>query len=224
MTEQEWLACADSGPMLEFLWGKASDRKLRLFAVACCRRIRHLMSNDNPERYEVAERFADGQCSTSQLGSAWALSTRLTSSTINNFPIAWNAANYADAAAGDTACTNSHEAAISVCELAQLAVNPIENKYGKADLGEEHYAQAILLKEIFGNPFRPATLDPSWLTPTVRSIADGIYADRAFDRLPILADALQDAGCDSDDILSHCRSEGPHVRGCWVVDLILAKG
>jgi len=66
--------------------------------------------------------------------------------------------------------------------------------------------------------------DPAWLTPTVASLARGIYTDRAFDRLPILADALQDAGCDSADILGHCRGPGPHVRGCWVVDLVLGKG
>jgi hypothetical protein len=76
---------------------------------------------------------------------------------------------------------------------------------------------------IFGNPFRPATLDPSWRTETVVALARGIYDDRAFDRLPILADALQDAGCDNDDVLNHCRDAYPHARGCWVVDLVLGK-
>ena len=80
-----------------------------------------------------------------------------------------------------------------------------------------------LLTCIFGNPFRPVGLDPSWLTSTVLQLAAGIYTDRAFDRLPILADALQDAGCDNADILDHCSSASPHVRGCWVVDLILSK-
>jgi hypothetical protein len=76
---------------------------------------------------------------------------------------------------------------------------------------------------IFGNPFRPAALDPSWLTSTVVLLGRGIYEERAFDRLPILADALQDAGCDNADVLDHCRGPGPHVRGCWVVDLVLGK-
>ncbi len=80
-----------------------------------------------------------------------------------------------------------------------------------------------LLICIFGNPFRPVVFDPAWLTSTARGIAHGIYDERAFDRLPILADALQDAGCENDDILSHCRGEGPHVRGCWVVDGVLGK-
>ncbi|OWK37906.1 hypothetical protein [Fimbriiglobus ruber] len=82
---------------------------------------------------------------------------------------------------------------------------------------------AQLLRDIFGTPFRPVTLIPAWLTPTVVALTTGIYTDRAFDRLPILADALQDAGCDNDDILAHCRGDGPHVRGCWVVDALLAK-
>jgi hypothetical protein len=68
------------------------------------------------------------------------------------------------------------------------------------------------------------TADPSWLTPTALSLAHGIYTDRAFDRLPILADALQDAGCANPDILSHCRGPGPHVRGCWVADLLSGNG
>ena len=80
-----------------------------------------------------------------------------------------------------------------------------------------------LVRCVAGNPFRPVALDPSWLTSTVVALARGIYDDRSFDRLPILADALQDAGCDSDSVLSHCRGDGPHVRGCWVVDAILGK-
>jgi hypothetical protein len=80
-----------------------------------------------------------------------------------------------------------------------------------------------LLQDIFGNPFRPVTADPEWLTATAVALAQTIYAERAFDRLPILADALEDAGCDNADILAHCRGDGPHVRGCWVVDLILGK-
>jgi hypothetical protein len=80
-----------------------------------------------------------------------------------------------------------------------------------------------LISDIFGNPFRPVAVDPAWRTSTTVGIARGIYDDRAFDRLPILADALQDAGCENADILDHCRGDGPHVRGCWVVDLVLGK-
>jgi hypothetical protein len=79
---------------------------------------------------------------------------------------------------------------------------------------------AVSIREIFGNPFRPITLNPSWLTSTVLALANGIYEEKAFDRMPILADALQDTGCDNEDILNHCRGVEPHVRGCWAVDLL----
>ncbi|HJZ55783.1 MAG TPA: hypothetical protein VKE74_12520 [Gemmataceae bacterium] len=80
-----------------------------------------------------------------------------------------------------------------------------------------------LFFEFFGDIERTVALDPAWLTSTVVQLAEGIYADRAFDRLPILADALQDAGCENPEILAHCRGPSPHARGCWVVDLLLGK-
>jgi hypothetical protein len=80
-----------------------------------------------------------------------------------------------------------------------------------------------LLRDIFGNPFKPVALDPSWRTEADVAIAEGIYAERAYKRMPVLADALEDAGCSHEDILSHCRGDGPHVRGCWVVDLLTGR-
>jgi hypothetical protein len=102
---------------------------------------------------------------------------------------------------------------------------------GKADDSPEftavREAEARNLSEVFrdivGNPFRTVVIDPSWLTSTVITLANSIYSNRTFDHIPILADALQDAGCEDADILAHCRGPGPHVRGCWVVDLILGK-
>jgi hypothetical protein len=87
----------------------------------------------------------------------------------------------------------------------------------------EQREQLRLLRDIIGNPFRPVTVDSAWLTSTVVALANGIYAERAFDRLPILADTLMDAGCDNDDVLNHCRGDDPHVRGCWVVDLLTGR-
>ncbi len=88
----------------------------------------------------------------------------------------------------------------------------------------EQEAQAAILRDLFGNPFRPVALDPEWLTSDVLTLARGIYDDRAFDRMPILADALQEAGCANDDVLNHCRdTERVHVLGCWLVDLLLGK-
>jgi hypothetical protein len=80
-----------------------------------------------------------------------------------------------------------------------------------------------LIHEIVGNPFRPIAFDHTWRTDTAVALARLLYESRDFSAMPILADAFQDAGCDNDDILSHCRGPGPHVRGCWVVDLVLGK-
>jgi hypothetical protein len=82
---------------------------------------------------------------------------------------------------------------------------------------------AALVREIFGNPFRPAALSLSWLTPTATALAAAIYHERRFADLPMLADALEEAGCSSADVLAHCRQPVPHVRGCWVLDLLLGK-
>src|SRR5262249_22298428 len=79
------------------------------------------------------------------------------------------------------------------------------------------------VREVLGNPFRPVILRPSWQTGTAAGLAEAIYAEAAFDRLPILGDALEDAGCANEEILNHCRQPGVHVRGCWVVDLVLGK-
>jgi hypothetical protein len=100
-----------------------------------------------------------------------------------------------------------------------LVLGPLTHEAG-------HFWRANLLRDIFGNPFRPATLDPAWLRwndDAIPKLAQAIYDERSFDRLPVLADALEDAGCTDAEILKHCRQPGPHVRGCWVVDLLLGK-
>jgi hypothetical protein len=81
-----------------------------------------------------------------------------------------------------------------------------------------------LVRDIFGNPFRRVRVVPRWLTSPVSDLARTMYDTRDFGAMPILADALEEAGCDNPDVLAHCRGDGPHVRGCWVVDLILGKG
>ncbi len=87
----------------------------------------------------------------------------------------------------------------------------------------EEIGQAHLIRDIFGNPFRPAVIDPAWLSSNAVALARTIYEERAFDRMPELADGLDAAGCHDAEILGHCRQAGPHVRGCWVVDLILGQ-
>jgi hypothetical protein len=88
---------------------------------------------------------------------------------------------------------------------------------------KESSAQADLLRDIFGNPYQPVVVEQHWLTPDVVAHARHIYAQKAFDQMPALADALTAVGCDATAILDHCRERRDHVRGCWVLDLILEK-
>jgi hypothetical protein len=195
MIEAEWLTCTDPTPMLEFLRGKISERKVRLFSCACCRRIWHLLSELSREVVMLAERYADGL-----VGDEERLAARKLPSETG-----------ADAA--------SRAAVARYAESMEATPLLASAEAGRA----EEVEQARLLRDIFGNPFRPITLDLSFLTPTVVQLAQAIYDNRAFNRLPELADTLHDAGCDNEEILNHCRGQGPHVRGCWVVDLILGK-
>jgi hypothetical protein len=201
MTEQEWLQCTDPQKMLAFLPGKASDRQLRLFACACCRQIWHLLADERMRQAaEMGERYADGNASRDDLMAscraahqARRLQTKV----------------YGRAAAD---CANL------------IARNCAHQAFRFSRL--EGPAQCHLFRDILGNPFRPAHLPPdllTWNNGAIPRLAQAIYDDRAFDRLPSLADALEDAGCVNSDILDHCRGPGPHVRGCWIIDLILAK-
>lgn len=103
------------------------------------------------------------------------------------------------------------------------AAHPSPMKVDYIDRDEGPPERATLLRCIFANPFRSVTFDPRWRTSDTVALAQAIYDHRAFERLPILGDALMDAGCEDEQIIGHCRSEGPHVRGCWVVDLVLNK-
>jgi hypothetical protein len=100
--------------------------------------------------------------------------------------------------------------------------SPHDPEYYKVRVAERK-SQANVLRDIFGNPFRPTTLDLRWLTATVIDLATAVYQEKAFDRMGILGDALMDVGCDGDEIIGHCRGEGVHVRGCWAIDLLLGK-
>jgi hypothetical protein len=101
---------------------------------------------------------------------------------------------------------------------------PPRGKKPPAILAREMAVQCQLLRDIFGNPFRPVAFDAVWRSDAAVSLARAMYDSRDFGNMPILADALEDAGCDSDDVLNHCRDpQQVHVRGCWVVDLVLGK-
>jgi hypothetical protein len=231
MTEEQWLACIDSLEMLQYMNGHGSDRKFRLFACACCRRIWDLFP-DPANRHLVAfvEDHPDGKCrsnffcETHPQGEAPSpeLSAAIVASSARESEFGDKRAYWAakHLGRGFYKMSTAHSA-IAVALWASLAIAKAPEQ---RSLERRH--QTDLIRCIFGNRVRPATLDPHWLAwndDKVRLIADGIYNERAFDRLPILADALEDAGCSDADILNHCRQGGEHVRGCYVVDLLLGK-
>jgi hypothetical protein len=248
MTEAEWLGAIQTDVMLDFYWRNASiywkrvrsSRKLRLFEIACCRRVEALlMDKRSRDALVTAERYADSLASSDELSCA------RNDAFISGGPMAepggqapasvvckWNAAN---------AVWLVTEEQITF-RIPRIVCRAVLNSAWGAKGGsfspelrelpaKEHAFQTNLLRDILGNPFRPITLFHSWrtstviswLTSTVLAISTGIYNEKAFDRMPILADALQDAGCTNEDILSHCRGPGPHVRGCFLIDLILGK-
>jgi hypothetical protein len=242
MTEPEWQCCTDPQRMLTFLRGKASGRKLRLFACACCRRVWGLLSAEESRQAVLeAERFADGLAGDGELTAAGHHATRpakdATARRISNFPGA--AGKAAAALAGSHAYSRVYaaygerlprgagqRAAKELGLSAQAAQDP-RDAYVEAEANEAA-AQSTVLRDIFGNPFQPSPrIDPAWLVRndgTVRKLADAIYEGRVFDRLPILADALEEAGCNDAELLGHLRGPGPHVKGCWALDLLLGKG
>jgi hypothetical protein len=221
MTESEWLTCTDPTPMLEFLRCKASERKLRLFAVACCRLVlRKVRVSPLAEReVDVAERYADGAASIEELGDARCYSNSDAEHACMNAAEIEGGGIMADCAAGNAAWAGAkhgaeppHDNGLSLVFKARFAI--------------EQGIQCNLLRGMIGNPFRPISIDPSWRAwndGMIPELAKAIYDQRAFDRLPALADALEVAGCHDANILAHCRQPGPHVRGCWVVDLVLGK-
>jgi hypothetical protein len=252
MTEAEWLACTDPDPMLEYLRGKASERKLRLFAVACCRRIWHLLTDERSRKaVEVAERFADGAASGALMGGARAEAgrrAREAATAALDAPVARCLDVPAAAAAWQTASLPWGKADERVAEQVALAdAGKRAEPWAARSFGQHVDADAAfgvarqqgrghqvgLLRDIFGNPFCPISVDPTWLTwhdATVVRLAQAAYEERQMPagtldngRLAVLADGLEEAGCASEDVLGHLRGPGPHVRGCWAVDLCLGK-
>jgi hypothetical protein len=238
MTEAEWLACTDSYPMLNPLEGKVSDRKCYLFSFACLRRINHLLTDERCRKLvDVYERFVDNLASNDERASAE-----------EGFGVPYEAGELEDGAGGNTlealrnlACYRGAAAAFSVAHAAADAVGYVAAQSvpahhqgaessrttmtaGSSATAAERQAQAALVRDILGPlPFRPIRPDPAWLTTTVLTLARTSYDQRGFDHLPVLADALEEAGCHDPDILNHCRQPGEHVRGCWLVDLLLGK-
>jgi hypothetical protein len=221
MTEAEWLGEDNPEAMLAYLaevhaaggWASASvsDRKLRLFAVACCRRVWDLMPAEQCRHaVVVAEQHADGLADLVELRAAESAVRDLEdrggwSPTL--LAAIWLAYWTADRSAWS-------------------AAQWIPTDDDTQPLRDDH-AQAGLLRDLFGNPFRPAPVVPasclSWHDGLIPKLAQAIYEEWAFDRLGVLGDALEEAGCADEAILGHCHSGGEHARGCWLVDLVLGK-
>ena len=243
MREAEWLECIDPNDLLDYfrgrspsrkrLWfawlgfthkpaserrnGPASERKLRLFACACCRWIWPRLTQERSRKaVETAERYADGLADEAELRRARASAPCVTGA---ERAAAWAAAPAADAAA---------EGVASASQSAEAGGRDTPWLAGKdaAARNEHSRCQCAWLRDIMGNPFQPTRLEPAWLLwkdGSIPKLARSIYEERRFTDLPILADALAEAGCTDPIILDHCRQSGEHVRGCWVVDLCLER-
>ena len=234
MTEEEWLTAADPRVMLEFLRGKVSPRKWRLHSCGCCRLVwDRLVDRASREAVLFSEAFADGQGTEEQLWEHeyWAegaiygfdMKEERYRRERNGILKGWRPAE--DAVESDGVITLdgswiSYRSARIAAAAVELAARLHDDFPSRVD---PSILSVPIVRDIFSNPFRPVVVDPAWLTPAVCSIAARIYEDRAFDRLPVLADALEEAGCMNADVLLPCRTPGEHVRGCWVVDLVLGK-
>jgi hypothetical protein len=210
MSEQAWLTVTDPARMLDLV-GTTRKRKLGLFGVACCRRIPRFADDARAQiAIEISERYADRKAKIEEVRRAH---------------------RAMHPAPQDVEHCTPDEVDRYVAEHAVLANAGFRSadlvvRYGLEaahDLASEQAAYCALLRDLFGNPFRKVATRKEWFTPRVRQLAAAIYEERGFDRLHILADALEEAGCMDAEILEHCRGPGPHVRGCWVVDLILSK-
>jgi hypothetical protein len=235
MTEVEWMEAVDPDKMLEYLRDRTSGRKLPLFACACCRRIWHRIPDPRSRHaVESVERYLDGGVSTAGLDDVrrdaeqaeldrksrdWRLATGEHAVLVTTLAPVWNPDRWPSIR---TVINNARFAAAFCAEVAGGNRKERRQKW-QAGHESESAAQADLLRDIFGNPFRPVAFAPEWRTAAAVALADAMYQSRDFGPMPVLADALEDAGCADPDVLAHCRGDGPHVRGCWVVDAVLEK-
>jgi hypothetical protein len=191
---------------------RISDRKLRLFGVACCRRVWTLLTEECCRHaVEVAERLAEGGVPHEERATACGTVAGVLLSLPAGVPASLRAAY--DAAWNVAGAPERHSPLMA-------AAKALAAEAGGTEAAEY---QAELLRCIFGDPFRPAAIEAAWRSDTAQALARQMYESRDFSAMPILADALQDAECEDAELLGHCRGPGTHARGCWVVDLVLGK-
>jgi hypothetical protein len=246
MTEAEWLACDNPQPMLEFLRRNVSDRKVRLFAVACCRRIWSSLEHEEfRDAVQKAESFSDGLANRAEMleahekaraifanlhGKDSGPGAALTASGFPSVPKSFlqRVADALDDPWWEDEFDKGNRLAPALV-TARRAAWAAADLHGQSRVFDapatiaEHREQTALVRCLFGNPFRPPPVCAAWLTREVSALADTIYAERAFDRMPLLADVVEASGCTNEDLIEHCRSGRGHARGCWVLDLLLGK-
>jgi hypothetical protein len=208
MTEVEWWAARNPYDLLAHLEGRVSPRKLRLFAAAICRRV------GESTVATVVEHYADGEAGPNELGSARAATEQRWRQGHRNHYFKKRSISPTGRAA-----RVAWEAAQPIAEDAALGA-------ARESVFELREQQCAYLRELIGNPFAPVTVRSEWLAwenGLVRRIAQAIYLERAFERLPLLADALTDADCSCELLLRHLREPGEHLLGCWGLDVLLGK-
>ena len=237
MTQDEWLASEDPAAMLRFVAQTAGERRLRLFGCACCRRIWEVMQDERSRAaVESAEAHAEGEISWEQLRAVYKPAERAYYDAYHR--IAGRATNAYDstpsalgerASAVEAACICAMKHAGTAAGAHRLAACAVARNWRAQPCPVERKAQAGLLRDVLGDGVMRRAFDPAWRSRDVMELAQAAYGCRnepsgelELTRLGVLADALEDVGCDAV-ILAHLRSAGPHVRGCWAVDLILGK-
>jgi hypothetical protein len=219
LDESAWLACGCTRRLRAFLNDsprRPSARKWRLFACACLRRLTCLLPNKRwRELIDLGERYADRTVARRQLSLALRALGR----------------PQAQAPQGGAAGV-ARRRALAVMLAARACALPDNHVWRAADALDEVQPpgptdwRPALFRDIVGNPFRWPAVDPAWLTwsgGAVPRLAGAIYEEQRWQDMPVLADALEDAGCTEDALLSHCRAEGAHARGCWLLDLVLKR-
>jgi hypothetical protein len=228
-------------PMAAYLWRAGRRRKLRLFTLACIDRLRpHLTDPRSLAAVAFFEKFAEksgawgrrGRAAVAALAEEAAQELRAPAVLT---PECWAESMARTAALSAVSRNDYHGAHLcgQMAAQARLGEWALANGRWPPDWSDPPVMAAWhdcqrevcgLLKEVAGDPFHPATFSPAWRTDTAVALARQMYDSRDFGAMPILADALQEAGCDCEDVLNHCRDAGAtHVRGCWVVDLLLGK-
>jgi hypothetical protein len=207
MTESEWLACDDDEKMLDWLGKRFTRRKRRLLGCATARQVEHLVREPiNHEIVNLCERYADGEVTKGVVQKAFRR-------------LRWEPATYCE--------WNIRDLARGFTEPSSSGTPGLDHFPERRSPEQCARDWADVMRDLFGpTPFRKVPLEPAWLAANdgaVRSLARAIYDEGRWPELPILADALEEAGCSDADLLGHCRAGQRHYRGCWVVDLILGK-